>query len=443
MFRLGQSIAQVLIKLYGRDADVATGQNRLAEAVRKLLGLPTGWNLIAYRVVQRMDPWLNAEFHDLAQHDLDAAVAAVDQVVRQFEPRRTGLDAVARPMDVYADLVAAGSEVRRQLYSAEAQAVFDRVLAASAHELQALAPKSRNYLIDAATYTVQTLSELRQAVAGAPTNSAIPPRVAGADREIAAELTASLAELEGEDHEPDEDRDTRIVTLLSTERMSSFARLAGELEADQLKLYRWHLEMSSALYAGIHLVEVVLRNAIDARIQPWNAAQPEVQQLAASTSDEPDWILLPGKLVNRLTKQGQDLAKAKDLADRERRRRVTSGRADRDLTHGDLVAQLTFGTWRFLLPTKDDAGRWLLWREAVQHAFPSLAPVTPLELTQHVAQLHELRNRIAHLEPTLGSSTIRGAYNSMRTILGAVDPAADEWFISGQRITALLRIKPA
>ena len=63
--------------------------------------------------------------------------------------------------------------------------------------------------------------------------------------------------------------------------------------------------------------------------------------------------------------------------------------------HPDIVAQLTFGTWRFLLPDRDP-GRQRLWADSVHAAFPLLPG----------------------------------------------DPNLDEWFTLRQRVTKLLRQRP-
>jgi hypothetical protein len=108
--------------------------------------------------------------------------------------------------------------------------------------------------------------------------------------------------------------------------------------------------------------------------------------------------------------------------------------------HSDVLAQITFGTWRFLLPDRD-RGRQLLWQQAIVRAFPQLTS-SPVDLVDHVGQIHKLRNRIAHLEPLLDAVMIADRFASMRAVVSAIDPIAETWIVSRQRVTSVLRSKP-
>jgi hypothetical protein len=107
------------------------------------------------------------------------------------------------------------------------------------------------------------------------------------------------------------------------------------------------------------------------------------------------------------------------------------------VAHPDIVAQLSFGTWRYLLPDRD-LGRQRLWTDALHAAFPHLNG-TSADRVARVDGIYRLRNRVAHLEPLLRSGVVRHDFNAMRWVLAAMNPDMDDWFTSRQRITALLR----
>lgn len=143
------------------------------------------------------------------------------------------------------------------------------------------------------------------------------------------------------------------------------ARLAPYLAATDgnrrraVQLYQWNIELSGAVYEAMHVVEVVLRNAIDAQLCRWNATQ-----INASTGNPRthDWLLDPAPLLKRLVRE-HELTKARQRAEQAIRRHR------RPVAHADLLAQLSFGTWRFLLPDSDP-GRQRLWTDALHAAFP-------------------------------------------------------------------------
>ena len=233
-----------------------------------------------------------------------------------------------------------------------------------------------------------------------------------------------------------QDRDpypTVLLPLLSEPRMRRYRELTGSDEA-ALRLYQWNIEMSAELYASLHLVEVLMRNSIDMALRSWNATQE-------GSNGSELWTLAP---CLQLHKQlGADLADAEQRVQAAFRRRPRSQRLEYP-THDDMIGQLPFGVWAKLMPRRHrrrGASRWL-WRQALYQAFTNLDPASeeaPFLLADAVSRLHAVRNRVAHLEPVLSSEEIRGTYRDIRLVLGAMAPEAEEWFISQQRLTQLLR----
>ena len=216
---------------------------------------------------------------------------------------------------------------------------------------------------------------------------------------------------------------------LSAARLAPYVLATNGSRRGALQLYHWNLHLSGAVYEALHMFEVVVRNAIDTRLRDWNATQVD----ATGRTHSREWLLDPSRLLQRIV--GRDDI---DRATTRARRAIRS--KHRLPLHADVLTQLSFGTWRFLLPDKDP-GRKLLWNDAICSAFPHLSEPAGT-VTQSVATINILRNRVAHLEPLLNSGTVRIQFNRMRSVLSAVDPEAEHWFVSRQRVTAALKSRP-
>jgi hypothetical protein len=225
-----------------------------------------------------------------------------------------------------------------------------------------------------------------------------------------------------------------VATLLSPPRLAPYLRASDGNVRAALTLYQWNVEMSSAVYQMLHLLEVFLRNAMDAELRTWNATQISPR---TGGPHGPDWLLDPSRLVERIVRR-TEIDKATRRATLAVRDSSTGPRA---VTHDDVLAQMMFSTWRFLLPSKDP-GRQLLWREAIAHAFPHLErPVSAL--VQDVDGLYRLRNRIAHLEPLLpGGAVVKGHLRAARRVLEAVEPTVEQWLVSHQTVSTVIAEMP-
>lgn len=224
------------------------------------------------------------------------------------------------------------------------------------------------------------------------------------------------------------DRFDRIAGSLSAPRLGPYLQAAQGSTRLGLQLYRWNIELSAAAYEVLHLTEITLRNALDEQLRPWNASQKHADKTSAYGSE---WLLDPSPLITRLS--GTDISRARERLSRTRPARTA-------VSHDDVLAALGLGTWRYLLPDRDQ-GRRRLWSEALRFAFPHLG-TTPRMLTTQVNTAYRLRNRIAHLEPIGKPAYVLASFNSMRAIIQAIDPVVDEWMTSWQRVTAVLRLDP-
>lgn len=103
------------------------------------------------------------------------------------------------------------------------------------------------------------------------------------------------------------------------------------------------------------------------------------------------------------------------------------------LSDGQVIAELGFGFWRFLL-----AHRYMttIWPD-LSYAFPYAPDRQLVSLEQPVARLWEIRNRIAHNE-RIWNQPIRELHDDALLVLGYIDPYLAQWVADRSRVPALL-----
>ncbi len=139
---------------------------------------------------------------------------------------------------------------------------------------------------------------------------------------------------------------TAITKGLSQERFGAYRRATCG-NAAALALYEWNNAISAALWADIAHLEVLVRNTMHEQLTVWSSR----------TFSEPRWYLDPGRFLapNRLV----DIAAA--------RQRATTGKRGKPETSGRVVAELSFGFWRYLVSSHYDR---TLWKPILSRSFP-------------------------------------------------------------------------
>jgi CBS domain-containing protein len=164
-----------------------------------------------------------------------------------------------------------------------------------------------------------------------------------------------------------------IRTSLSEPRFATYLTKSGGDEAYAVELYLYNTRVAKAFMFPLGVVEVALRNAIDALLVSRHNA---------------DWHLDSDFRQNVLMTEGLNtLDKA-------------INRAGLNATHGQVVAELTFDFWSNLL--RPDYGD--LWRTSLNIVFPNILRSTTRHDVQVMAKdINRFRNRVAHHEPILDS----------------------------------------
>lgn len=212
---------------------------------------------------------------------------------------------------------------------------------------------------------------------------------------------------------------------LSPPRFSPYLAAAGSHRA-AVDLYQWNISASGAVYEALHLVEVVVRNAIHNELEAWHAKQG----LPGS------WLTSPPAVLTDRAKQ--DIAKAREQARKSIEQRCRQLRLAEVPAAGpdDIVAQLSFGFWRFMVARRYTHDLWL---DAMRFAFPGAQSLQAVE--KPLIQLHGLRNRIAHLEP-IHTQDLRARRREMLQLVGFIEPRLQSWFTSVEKVQEAIRTRP-
>ncbi|MCU1480293.1 MAG: hypothetical protein JWQ19_1079 [Subtercola sp.] len=225
-------------------------------------------------------------------------------------------------------------------------------------------------------------------------------------------------------------------------RLSTYVSAAGGDIEHARALYVWDRNLSAALLRDVAILEVALRNTMNAQLVALHG---------------PNWYESEIGLDNR---SRQALGQAWD-------RLVPTKR-----TSGHLVSQLMFGFWRNLLESGGYIGRLPmrysvnyegLWRTALALAFPGgrhEARQSGDQFTRSwtlgvVAVVHATRNRAAHHEPLVNGFPLPGqqqraggrisssqAHAQCLRLARMIDRDLAEWMESDSAVPGILKAKP-
>lgn len=169
--------------------------------------------------------------------------------------------------------------------------------------------------------------------------------------------------------------DRALVDLITRERLRSYLAVSRS-EPEALRLYEWNGRAAAATMQTVAMVEVIVRNALDRELVNWAKRRSPVVAWF-------DTVPLDSRGLS-------------DVAD-ARRRATQFGRLPE--SHGKVIAELSFGFWRYLTATRYLAA---LWVPALHRAFP-FGPadlrVRRAAVERRLADLGFVRNRAAHHEP--------------------------------------------
>jgi hypothetical protein len=216
-----------------------------------------------------------------------------------------------------------------------------------------------------------------------------------------------------------------IAQRLTMDRLQSYLQATnGDLER-AIALYDWNAQMGGALHEDIGRLEVLFRNAIDEALVTYGTGQgwPTVWYRRRQ--------LFPG---------GRHGARALDDIRIARERATRRGAQE---THGKVIAELSFGFWRFLCTSPYLTS---LWVPAVADAFPHHPDhgdprAVRRAVDDHIQRIHFLRNRVAHHEPVHHRNLSRDLSN-IAELAGWICSDTRYWIIAASRAAEVLSRRP-
>ncbi|MEU3748249.1 MULTISPECIES: hypothetical protein [Streptomyces] len=197
--------------------------------------------------------------------------------------------------------------------------------------------------------------------------------------------------------------------VLSEARLRAYVDFMRGDGPGAVRLYRWNVEASAALFGPFHWLEVALRNSVHNRLSEHHA--------------RPDWWAvapLDGGGVRKVAEA--------------RRNCLGRGKAG---TPDDIVAELSFGFWGKLLTRSNDRGFWV---PVVHKAFPGYQGSRRV-LADQVLSLVLLRNRIMHHEP-IHHRDLREDHAKLYRVMGYVNQDLAKDVRAMDRFPAILADKP-
>lgn len=201
---------------------------------------------------------------------------------------------------------------------------------------------------------------------------------------------------------------------LSAERLSTYVReCTGRLDA-AVDLYRWNTSITGAFWEDVGHLEVVLRNALDRRL----TLRHDRAGRAGTWVDDP-----AGELQQRAL---DDLAEA--------RRRIRQNR--KPMSHGQVVSELNFGFWRFLIAPRYQA----LWPDLAS-GFPHAPNRGRRTVEDPVSRLHSFRNRLAHHQ-RVWSEPLPALHRDVLDVASWISPVAGGLVLADSRVPAILQARP-
>lgn len=233
----------------------------------------------------------------------------------------------------------------------------------------------------------------------------------------------------------------QVVAALSPARMGPYLERCSGNVKQGLELYRWHSDLTAAVQSVLGVTEVIVRNAMDQRLQEWNNSQ-----LGYSTS----WLLeTPATPLRSLSadKRKDALRRARSQA---QARPASHWRYGQPVSHDDVLAQIMFGMWKDLLPNHDphanpnkitNLNRRRMWNETLREAFPHVDDPDGHLTYWRVAHLHRLRNRVSHMEP-LFDVNIKHSIREAFDLIASINPNVAQWVSGISRVSAVAANAP-
>lgn len=207
--------------------------------------------------------------------------------------------------------------------------------------------------------------------------------------------------------------------MISAPRFSTYLDQYKGSQDHALRLYTWNIELSSAFWGPLAILEVLLRNSMHAQLCKGRQA---------------DWWASPNANL---------MGRENDAIDSTIRKLIKAGNSQPSAD--DIVGASSFGFWVGLL----DVGvprhyqfdyPIALWEPRLKNAFPHLNGVKRKQLHGELNRIRIFRNRVAHHEPIFRGNTAL-TMSLIADVAGYIDPDVRDFILSAHRVDTVLKRK--
>jgi hypothetical protein len=216
---------------------------------------------------------------------------------------------------------------------------------------------------------------------------------------------------------------------LSAPRLGRHLAATGDDRARALRLYDWNARISAAVLRDLAHFEVALRNAYDGALT------------AATPSGQPHWTFVPAAVFPPLYRTKRIAGGSTQRTDVNRKPReildaAVGAAGGRSASPGKVIANLTFGFWRYLSSKAHEKSLWVPYLHA---AYPP--KTNRSDVDARVGRMHNLRNRVAHHEPLLRTDLLAGL-DDLLWVAERLDPSIAQYISATSDVRTLNACRP-
>ncbi|KFI52219.1 hypothetical protein BBIA_0514 [Bifidobacterium biavatii DSM 23969] len=214
----------------------------------------------------------------------------------------------------------------------------------------------------------------------------------------------------------------------SADRMDTYVRSAQATDCDAIDLYVWNGRISKALLEDIAHVEVLLRNFISVRL--------------AKACGHDDWYKDDERFRFNSSRTRRFENSITEIEQQIRH-------AGKQVTPGRVIADMSLGSWCFLLSSRLEQTVWKSLRDPANGGMPNYQPRKRAIFESHVKMMRDLRNRLSHQEHIVldafadENRYLDEQYANLDWIARSIDPKAADWIRSQSRVPLLRSLRPS
>ena len=249
-----------------------------------------------------------------------------------------------------------------------------------------------------------------------------------------------------------------LIENIPAPRLRTYLNAAGQDPELALDLYQWNIDAAAAVAGTLAIVEVALRDTIDQRLREWNVLKGGSEKWITDPKVPLSHIVRrtppPKWQKDRNRRPGDLYGKWWEAMARGGMKDHLGRQTNQSPTHDDLVAALTFGTWKNILPKPVSLGGRIrsphgqIWEEAINVRSSVCTPGAGFNASAGTAYywcslLVYARNRASHLEPLLDTAELRQWHKVASRTVAALWPGAEILVTGPARIPNVVRQKPS